>query len=106
MLALFSALKVFKLSSNKIQFIALYISFIFIFAMIYWYFGSSDHFSFNKEYNESANSNQITFLDAIYFSTVSQTSTGFGDITAKSKFMRTITICQLLTFIYFIVLLS
>ena len=102
MLALFSALKVFKLSSNKIQFIALYTLFIFIFAMIYWYFGSSEHFSFK----ESANSNQITFLDAIYYSTVSQTSTGFGDITAKSKFMRTITICQLLTFIYFIVLLS
>jgi hypothetical protein len=82
---------------------ALYILLIFTFALIYWYFGSSEHLIFNKESN---NSNHITLLNAIYFSTVSQTSTGFGDITAKSKFMRIITICQLLTVIYLFVLLS
>ncbi len=65
-----------------------------VFALIYWYFGSSEHLTFDKDTNDQSSEN-ITLLNSFYFTIVTQTTTGYGDITPKSKFMRCITILQL-----------
>ena len=91
-MSLLNALKFLKLTTNKYYFILFYASIVITFALIYWFFGSSEHLKFDKETNDGDN---ITLLNAFYFSTVSQTTTGYGDITPKSKFMRCMTILQL-----------
>ena len=92
LLNIISALNFFKLTTNKYYFILFYASIVITFALIYWYFGSSEHLKFDKETNDGDN---ITLLNAFYFTIVTQTTTGYGDISPKSKFMRCMTILQL-----------
>jgi hypothetical protein len=94
LLNIINAFKFFKLTTNKYYFILFYASIAIIFALIYWFFGSSEHLYFDKETNDQSSDN-ITLLNAFYFAIVSQTTTGYGDILPKSKFMRCMTIFQL-----------
>jgi len=54
--------------------------------------GSSENFNFNFNSN---NQNNLTFLDALYFTLVTQSTIGYGDITAKSQLMRGIASIQI-----------
>ena len=93
-MSLLNAFKFFKLTTNKYYFILFYALIVIIFALIYWYFGSSEHLKFDKETNDQSSDN-ITLLNAFYFAIVTQSTTGYGDILPKSKFMRCMTIFQL-----------
>lgn len=79
--------------NKKIKFLVIAFVLIFVFTIIYWLLGSSENFTFNP-YN-SANQNNLSFLDALYFSLGTQTTIGYGDITAKSQLLRGITIIQM-----------
>jgi len=73
---------------KKLRFLVLTIIVILCFTTIYWLLGDTTNF------NTSTNTN-LTFLDALYFTIVTHTTIGFGDITAKSQLMRGITSCQI-----------
>ena len=95
---LFNILIFSQLFKNK--YLSLYFVSVAAFGLIYWLFGTSEHLHFNKEDND--NSNNITFLNALYFSMITQTTTGYGDIKPKSKLMRIITFIQLALLVIYI----
>lgn len=95
---LYNILNFSQLFKNK--YLSLYFILIVIFALIYWLLGTSEHLNFNKEDND--NSNNISLLNALYFSMITQTTTGYGDITPKSKLMRIITFIQLALLVIYI----
>ena len=100
-LTLFSIFNI-NLNKKKFSFYKLYFSVLIVFTLLYWFFGTDEHINFDKQLND--NSNHITFLNALYFSVITQTTTGFGDIAPKSKLMRFLTICQLtILVLYFII---
>lgn len=66
----------------------LYLSFILIFALIYYVLGK-EHLS-----------DDLTLFDALYFSVVTQTTIGYGDITPVSRVGKTVAMIQILLFIY------
>ena len=94
LLNIISVFKFFKLTTNKYYFILFYALIVITFALIYWFLGTSEHLYFDKETNDQSSDN-ITLLNAFYFSIVTQSTTGYGDILPKSKFMRCMTILQL-----------
>lgn len=75
----------------KLIYLVILVVFIFLFTIIYWLLGTNNHFSFN---NTNTTQTKLSFLDALYFAMVTQTTIGYGDITPKSQIMRCITICQ------------
>ena len=75
--------------SNKQSFIVITFAIVFVFAIIYWLLGSNDNFSFTKDQEK------LTFIDALYFSMVTQTTLGYGDISPKSEIMRSISFIHL-----------
>ena len=68
----------------------LYIGFILMFALIYYVMGK-EHLS-----------DDLSFFDALYFSVVTQTTIGYGDITPVSRVGKTVAMIQILLFIYLI----
>ena len=98
-LTLFS---IFNTIKHTFSFYILYFLILICFSLIYWYFGTSENFNFVKESNN--NSDSLTFINALYFSFITQSTTGYGDITPKTKLMRIIVICQLTCLaLYFII---
>ena len=97
-----SLFNLFKLNKNKFSFYKLYILVLIFFALIYWLLGTSENFNFDKASNN--NSDSLTFIDALYFSFITQSTTGYGDISPKTKLMRIIVMCQLTCLVlYFII---
>ena len=92
--------KVFNLDNKKTFIFSLYILSISVFALIYWYFGTPEHMKFD---NDKQN---LSAIDAVYFSIVTQTTTGHGDVTPKSNVMRITNIIQLLCVVYLIIMLA
>lgn len=68
----------------------LYLTFILIFSLIYYVMGK-EHLS-----------DELSFFDALYFSVVTQTTIGYGDITPVSRVGKTVAMFQILLFIYLI----
>ena len=100
MLATF--VNLFNINKNKFSFYKLYFLVLIIFTLIYWLLGTSENFIFDKASNN--NSDSLTFLNALYFSFITQSTTGYGDITPKTKLTRIIVMCQLSLFVlYFII---
>jgi hypothetical protein len=60
---------------------------------IYYFFCNYDDFYFRHP----PSNNQLPFLDLIYFSVITQSTIGFGDITPKSNKGKCIVILQVLT---------
>ena len=75
---------------NIIGFITFYVLIILVFSIIYYIIGSHNfnykHYHLNKHY----------FLDCVYFSTVTNSAVGYGDITPKTKLAKIIVIIQIL----------
>ena len=77
----------FKILKIFLQFLLL----TFIYALIYHYFGRFD--SDRKRVDEQG---RISLFHAFYFSLVTQTTVGYGDIGPKDKITKIICISQLL----------
>ena len=88
-------LLLFLQKNKKIRFLVITLVLIILFTIIYWMLGSSDNFNFNFNPNNPNNQNNLTFLDALYFTLVTQSTIGYGDITAKSQLMRGIASIQI-----------
>jgi hypothetical protein len=97
-----SLFSIFKTIKHTFIFYILYFLILICFTLIYWYFGTSENFNFNKASNNNRDS--LTFINALYFSFITQSTTGYGDITPKTESMRIMVILQL-TFLalYFII---
>ena len=77
---------------NKIQDkVYLIIFLIFVFSIIHYYLSQRDPNNYNQK---------IDYFDALYFSVVSQSSTGYGDIYATSKLTKLIVSGQLLLVVF------
>ena len=59
---------------------------ILFFSTIYWCTRGETHFNGLKE--------DSSFLDSLYFSIVTLTTIGYGDISPKSSIMKIVVICQ------------
>ncbi len=97
MLALLSIL---KLNTRKIQFLAVNILFIIGFAVIYWIWGTPEHFKslFSAPY--------LSSLDALYLSFTTHCTLGYGDIVPISPIMRIITILHTVVMISYLFLVG
>lgn len=47
-----------------------------------------------------------TFIDILYFTTTTQSTLGYGDMTAKSQLAKFIVICQSMTILLFLIYIS
>ena len=87
---LISKLKNFKIFKIFLQFLLV----TFIYALIYRYFGRFDS---DRDKGSGVDSvGKIDFFTAFYFSLVTQTTVGYGDIAPKDKVTKIICISQLL----------
>lgn len=100
MLATF--VNLFNLNKNKFSFYKLYFLELIFFAIIYWLLGTSENINFDKALNN--NSDSLTFLNALYFSFITQSTIGYGDISPKTKLMRIIVMCQLTCLVLYLII--
>lgn len=102
MIALLSTLPaLLKINKLKLEYIAINIIFIFAFAIIYWIWGTPEHFKVTI----SPEPKYLTFLDAIYLSFVTHCTIGYGDIVPISPWMKIVTILHTLIIIAYLVLI-
>ena len=92
----------FNLNKNKFSFYKLYFLVLISFTLIYWLLGTSENFNFDKVANN--NSDNLTFINALYFSFITQSTTGYGDITPKTKLTRIIVMCQLICLVLYLII--
>jgi hypothetical protein len=95
-LFMYNILKSYK---NKLIYIYVNLFLVFIFSLIYWYFGTSENLKFDEYCADKNNKNNISYLSALYFACSTHSTVGYGDITPKSKFMQTIIIIQFIILI-------
>ena len=88
---------IFKLNKNKILYILVNFVLIFIFSLIYWYYGTPDNLTFASQFAED--DDNICYLSALYFACTAHSTVGFGDITPRSRFMQMVVIVHLLILI-------
>ena len=65
-----------------------------IYSLIYWSLGNTEHFNI-----QNTTQNNLTYIDALYFSFTTHITLGYGDITAKSQLMRGIVISHVILII-------
>ena len=75
-----------------VKFVSAIVIYVIIFACIYYGISESDN-DFFQEGNKFGN-----FLDAIYYSTMSTFTVGFGDYSPKEWYSRLVTITQVILF--------
>ena len=80
--------------NNKLFFIISTILICIIYSLIYWSLGNTEHFNIQNSIQ-----NNLTYIDALYFSFTTHITLGYGDITAKSQFMRSIVISHVILII-------
>ena len=85
---------IIKLNKNKIIFVYVNLFLIFIFSLIYWYYGTSENLTFGPQFADDNNNNNISYLSALYFTCTTMSTVGYGDIAPKSKLMQIIVIIQ------------
>ena len=88
---------ILKLNKNKLIYIYVNLILIFVFSLIYWFFGTPTNLTFGEQF---ANTDKnISYLSALYFACTTHSTVGYGDITPKSKMMQCITIFHLIILI-------
>ena len=88
---------ILKLNKNKLMYIYINILLIIIFSGIYWFYGTSDNLSFAPQFGNTENN--ISYISALFFACTTHSTVGYGDITAKSRFMQGIVIIHLVILI-------
>jgi hypothetical protein len=91
-------LSLLKLNDKKIQFLAINLLGILGFAVIYWIWGTPEHF--HSQYT----SPYLSSIDALYFSFITHSTLGYGDIVPISQGMRFITILHTIVMISYLFL--
>ena len=94
---LLNSISIFKLNENKLLYVYVNLALIFIFSLIYWYYGTPDNLTFNPQFADDKGN--ICYLSALYFTCTAHSTVGFGDITPKSRFMQLVVIIQLIILI-------
>jgi voltage-gated potassium channel len=95
-------LKLFELSNIKLKYLFTNIIIVVLFALIYWIFGSKEHFQ-NISMPKKPN---LSFLDALYFSFTTNCTLGYGDIVPISDAMKIVSIIHTLFMITYLFLVS
>lgn len=101
----------FKFAKSKHSFFKKHIMLILFFALAYYissiiiesFIINNDHIINNNHNNNNNKSEFSSFVDCLYFSLVTQTTVGYGDIVPKHTITKLITMLQLLT-IYGVIL--
>ena len=84
--------KLYNQNYNSVYNVILFnIILILIFASIYYYYGDTEHFY----YPELDTKDRLNYLDCVYYSAITQTTVGYGDITGKSTNIRLVNCLQL-----------
>lgn len=69
---------------------------------VYFLIGSGVTLTIQDFFENSFSAHDMNFLDSIYFTIISSTSVGYGDIFPTGKFSRTIVVFSIIFFIYII----
>ena len=84
--------KILNLTKNKLNYIYVNFLIIFIFSIIYWWYGTSENFVLQEHFKVN---NRMTYLTSLYYSFIIHTTVGFGDISPKSNLIQIITMIHL-----------
>lgn len=93
-------LPLLKLNHKKLQFLAINLLFILGFAVIYWIWGTPEHFT------SQFSSSYLSGIDALYLSFTTHCTLGYGDIVPISPSMRLITILHTIIMISYLFLIG
>lgn len=88
---------ILKLNKNKLIYIYVNLILIFVFSLIYWFFGTPTNLTFGEQFTNSEKN--LSYLSALYYACTTHSTVGYGDITPKSKLMQCITIIHLIILI-------
>ncbi|MGR6859804.1 potassium channel family protein [Aliivibrio salmonicida] len=75
-----------------------YLSTVYGFAIIYTFMSNIDILSFSTE-------NQLTLIDSLYFSLVTSSTVGYGDILPKSGMAKSVVMLQILVSMAYVIML-
>lgn len=85
----------FKLRTSSFNFITQHIGLVIFFGLTYFICNKYTDNAFQVPKNDSES--ELTLLDCFYFSLITQTTVGYGDIVPINKISKLINILQLLT---------
>jgi hypothetical protein len=89
----------YALHMTKINFLLLNFLIILVYSLIYYLYGDRDNFIINQK-----NQNKLTFIDSLYFSTVTYGTHGTTEYIPKSNFMKIINLTEIYVMISMLVL--
>ena len=83
---------------NKIRFrFIVFCTSILIYSFIYYFLCSSDDFYSKRNVDNKKTNDYNRLLEILYFSAITQSTVGFGDISPNSQLARFIVVLQILT---------
>ena len=82
-----------KLKNILLKIISIQIFIIILFSLIYYFIGN-DNFILN--YSNNNINNKFNYFDYLYFSVVTSSTTGYGDIIPSTKLARILVTTQIL----------
>ena len=97
-----SLLPILYLNSTKIGYLVVNLIFILVFSVIYWIFGTSEHFTVLS----APTKKKLSFIDALYLSFITHCTLGYGDIVPISDSMKIVIIIHIIFMISYLLLVS
>lgn len=95
-------IKLFRLNKNKLSYLVLNLCFIIIFGIVYWIYGTNEHFKNMAQQDKK----KLTMIDALYLSAITHCTLGYGDIVPISDSMKLVTIIHTILMISYLFLVS
>lgn len=74
-----------------------FLAFIFLFTLIYYFFTDEDEYTVLSTNTREDFNKMTNFLDFLYYSIMTQSTVGYGDITPNSNKVRILSALQALT---------
>lgn len=85
----------FKVRTSSLNFITQHLGLVLFFGLVYYI---CNHYTDNAfKIPKSDSETELSLLDCFYFSLITQTTVGYGDIIPTNKISKIINIVQLLT---------
>jgi voltage-gated potassium channel len=97
-----SLLPLLRLNENKLGYLVINIIFILAFAIIYWIFGTYEHFKVLSVPSQK----YLSFIDSLYLSFITHCTLGYGDIVPVSDSMKITIIFHTLFMIAYLFLVA